>query len=247
MDAEKYLNWRRDETRELKFTYERKGTAGADEEHMVTLNVMVPAAYHMLACQLLAEISFAVPNDLHEARRRQLYARKVLDLFGQELDGLTGYSETAMKGFRSKVLTPLLAQQLSGTDDAYHPSVEMSIRGDHPELTIEVVTEFYLKEDPTDPKWLPVYRRNLLYVPMSRWYVGRLMKGPPTPEYYKLILKNHDIIMKSLARTGLQGEDDSEDGIPLLTDAEVTAITQERLHIFYRNDLERLVRTHLLS
>ena len=246
MDAEKYLNWRRDETWELKFKYERKGTAGTDEEHIVTLNVMVPAAYHMLACQLVAEISFAMPNDLHEARRCQLYARKVLDLFRQELDGLAGYSETVMKGFRSKVLTPLLAQQLSGTDDAYHPSVEMSIRGDHPELTIEVVTEFYLKEDPTDPKWLPIYRRNLLYVPMSRWYIGRLMHGP-TAEHYKLILKNHDLIMRSLARTGLQGEDDSEDGIPLLTDAEATVIIQEKLHIFFLKDLERWVRTHLLS
>ena len=80
---------------------------------------LVPAPYVYLISQLLGEAKFARDHNIHEARRRQSYAAKVLNLFGEEL---WEYKLDAAS-FRSRVLTPILQCQLWGVHDAYLPSI----------------------------------------------------------------------------------------------------------------------------
>ena len=245
--ATEFLRWRKDELRPVILEHNRRGRRGAKREHTVRTQFNIPAAYHRVVCQLVGEVYFANRHDLYEAQRRQVYAREVLDRFGQELMGLRRYSDQAMVAFRSKTLTPILMRQLWGVDDAYAPSVEGAVKRSHKSLTIQAATEFYLDDDPADPAFIPTYRRNILYVPMARWYLGRVMRiddpksGSVTkaPDYYKLFLNDHDIIMKSLKQTSFQGED--ENGFPLLSEVEVSAITREGLSPFFAPEIKRLV------
>ena len=243
LGAKQFLNWKRDELRTVTLEYTRKRKGGKKRNQIVHQKFSIPAAYHQLVYQLVSEIDLADDHDFHEARRRQVYARQILDLFGQELLGFRGYTPEAMVAFRSKILTPILVRQLWGIDDAFTPYVEAAIKGTQQDLTIEAVTTFYLKDDPADPSLIPTYRRNLLYVPMARWCLGRAMWNPDSPkaiDYYRRFLDDHDDIIDSLKQTGLQGED--ENGFPLLTDVEAAAIGKEDLEIFFKKEMERLVR-----
>jgi hypothetical protein len=242
--AVQLLNWRKDELRTvtLEHTQKRKGKKGSAK---ILTEFQIPAAYHQLVCQLGGEIAFANTHDIHEARRRQVYARQVLDLFGKELKWLRGYSDAAMITFRSRVLTPILARQLWGTDDAYTPSVSRAVQGQGKELTIEAATNYYLEVDPTDPVHIPNYRRNLLYVPMARWYIGRVLGNPRHPrtlsDYYDRVLQDHDKIMSAMKATGQQVTDGNP--IPLLTEVEAKAIDEEGLAIFFQAEMARLVNS----
>jgi hypothetical protein len=232
--AVQLLNWQKDELRTvtLEHSQKRKGKKGSAK---ILTNFQIPAAYHQLVCQLGGEIAFANTHDLHEARRRQVYARRVLDLFGKELKGLRGYPDAAMVAFRSKVLTPILARQLWGIHDAYTPSISKAVQGQAKALTIEAATNFYLEVDPTDPAHIPNFRRNLLYLPMTRWYIGRVLGHPRHPEtlfdYYNRFLEDHDTIMDAMKATAPQVTDGSP--IPLLTEVEAEVISREGLAIFF--------------
>ena len=156
-----------------------------------------------------------------------------------------GRSQSEMVAFRSAVLTPILQRQLLGLDDAYTPVVHQAIMGDSEELTIEAVTRFYLKEDPTDPVFIPNYRRNLLYLPIARWHLGRMMGIPPAVDsesnlrYYIQFINNHDRIVEALRATGYAGYD--ENRFPLLMEAEVKAISKESLTVFFGAELGKYV------
>ena len=230
------------EVRSVEFEFETR-RAGTGEDHTVVMQFHIPAVYQLVVCQLAAEIELGNHTDMYESRRRQTYARKVLDLFGQEIRGFVGYSKKAMATFRSRVLTPIVMRMLWGVSDAYTPFVTKGVQRSHKELTIEAATEFYLAEDPTDPSLIPTYRRNILYIPMARWYLGRILHPlrPLTTKDYKRVLGNHDKIMAELKQTTLQGADEDEDGIPMLTESEASAIADEEITRFFRKDLARLV------
>ena len=205
----------------------------------------IPAPYDRVVCQLVMEDLHAVDHDSHESRRRQAYAREVLDEFGKELKKLKDYSNAAMVKFRSVVLTPILQRQVLGVHDAYGPTMSAAISPNE-ELTIQAVTMFYLHDDPTDPTLIPTYRRNLLYLPDARWHLGRVLGNPSdtTPagaiRYYNIVRENHDKIMEYLKIHGLQEYD--EDGAPLLTCVEISVIIEEGLDLFFANELYKQVR-----
>jgi len=46
----------------------------------------VPAVYHWLVCQLIAEERHGLQHNSHESRRRQIYARQVLAAFAVVLN-----------------------------------------------------------------------------------------------------------------------------------------------------------------
>ena len=240
LQAKEFLNWKKHELRKVKLTYSRRGRRGTKKTHEVAFEICIPAAYKQLVCQLVGEIQNSERHDMYEAHRREVYARRVLDHFGQEIIGLRGCPDTAMIRFRSKVLTPILMRQLWGADDAQAPFAERAIRGAYQTLNIEAVTSFYLGDDPTDPVHIPTYRRNLLYVPMARWYLGHLMDAPDTKEHYDQVLKNHDDIMEMLKEQGHQEMDAK--GFPILSEAEESAIIGEGLSGFFKPELARLVR-----
>lgn len=240
------FNWKKDELRTVTFKRgeKRKKKRGLQQRHM---EFEVPAAYHQLTCQLAAEIEFAEGHDNHEARRRQVYARQILDHFAHELRQLTGYTSVAMARFRSKVLTPILVRQLEGIHDTYTPLIRQAVRGGgENKMSIEAATKFYLREDPTDPMFIPTYRRNVLYLPIVRWFIGRAMgipkSGKAAPIYYNLFIANHDTILASLQAEGYQGFDENK--IPLLTQAEVDAITEEKLELFFKPELVSYILFH---
>ena len=188
----------------------------------------------------------AARTDQHEARRRETYARQVLDAFGKELEGFTNFTKAAMKRFRSAVLTPILQRQLYGVPEAYTPSVRRAVMRDHSELTIKAATELYLGDDPTDPENIPNYHQNLLYAQEARWHLGRVMQTHINDaevhvhvEYYNRFLEDHDRIMVGV-KDGHEGYHES--GCPYLTQAERSAIAREQLSLSFREELAMQVR-----
>ena len=230
------------EVRNVEFEFETR-KAGTGEDHTVAMQFQIPAVYQLVMCQLATEIELGNHTDMYESRRCQIYARKVLDLFGEEICGFVGYSAKAMATFCSRVLTPIIMWMLWGISDAYAPFVTKGVQRSHKELTIEAATEFYLAEDPTDPSLIPTYQRNILYVPMARWYLGCILHPlrPLTTKDYRRVLGNHNKIMAELKQTTLQGVDEDEDGIPMLTESEASVIADEEITHFFRKDLARLV------
>jgi hypothetical protein len=241
--ATQFMSWTKDELRPV--TLNRLTIAKGSETPRKTI-FEIPAAYHRIVCQLIAEIQLGVRTDQHEARRRETYARKVLDAFGKELEGFTDFTKPAMEKFRSAVLTPILQRQLYGVPEAYTPSVHRAVMQNHSELTIKAATEFYLSDDPTDPENIPNYRRNLLYAQEARWHLGRVMqihsdkaKVAVHVEYYNRFLEDHDRIMAGV-KEGYEGYHES--GSPYLTQAERSAIAREQLTLFFAEELAMQVR-----
>ena len=233
------MRWEKDELREVIAMTLVKVKETAELVNRDT-PYKLPAAYHRIVSQLGLEIQYGEMNNSHEARRRMAYAREVLDAFGRELEQLEVTTAPAMKAFRSAVLTPILQRQLWGVPDAYTPFVRSAIKGKkHAELTIKAATEFYLKRDPTDPSNIPIYRRNLLYIPEARWHLQRLMGRPPIPQHRDQVEDNHDLIMVAL-REGYKEFD--KHGFPLLTQAEASAIVEEGLEEFFEVEIANLVK-----
>ena len=254
------MDWKEGDLRPVKLK-QTKRSRGKSRPKTVETPYKLPPPYHRLVSQLVCEIDFADSYYTHEAHRRQAYAEEVLDAFGWELNGLKSTTDPAMMAFRSIVLTPILQRQLFGISDAYTPYVRSTILGDDDDteptiedvdtkLTIEVVTKFYLGEDPIDPVNIPTYRRNLIYLPEARWHLGLTMKvlgETPEPKalglYFSKIQDHHDIIMKALQDNEIKYDDD---GFPLLSHAERSAIIEEQLELFFAEELARPVRHILL-
>jgi hypothetical protein len=231
-----FLIWVKDELRAVEMSVLKKIKKGTRTYKMV---LHIPAAYHRLVCQLVTEIKHGVENDSYECHRRMVYARKVLDAFGEELEPLKGLSKAEMVGFRSVVLTPILQRQLWGFHDAYTPFVRDAVRRKQAQLTIAAATEFYLKDDPTDPAYIPYYRRSLLSVPLARWHLGYIMENY-SHQYYNRVQENHDRILATLRVHGFQAYDHMS--IPLLAAIEVEAISDEGLTLYFKPELAKLVR-----
>jgi hypothetical protein len=213
---------------------------------------MILAPYDRIISQLLAEVRHAIGHDCHEARRRQQYAMKVLDAFGAEFKKAYKHADFRPAEFRSKVLTPILQRQLAAIPDAYTPTVRAAIPSSPREsittssrdrLTIRDVTEFYLGLDPTDPKHIRSYRRNLLLIPEARWHLGLMkLETPGSPEAIARYLKvrvNHDLISDGLMEEGHTGLDKYK--VPLLTHAEIRCIIDEGLEGLFAQELTSVV------
>lgn len=249
INIEQFMTWKPGELRIVQLGEEH--ITGRTKTIQYT-DVEVPAPYDRLVSQLIAEIRYsagqnAVKNDIHESRRRQFYAKRILDAFSKELKGFkdSGIPPTS---FRSKILTPILQRQLSGLPDAYTPTVRAAVStivGEEP--TIEDVTRFYLDDDPVDPAFIASYRRGLLHVPEPRWHlalVAGVASMTPTQDsidHYAKVRRNHDEIMEAI--TAMQEfKEYDEVGLPLLTHTEVKAILDEGLETFFEHELNYVVR-----
>ena len=98
--------WAKDELRPIELgEYKRRNHSTS--QHVIYSKYQVPAAYHLIVCQLVAEDAHGKINDSHESHRRQAYAKATLDAFGAELKDFRS-TEESPHTFRSKVLTPIL-------------------------------------------------------------------------------------------------------------------------------------------
>ena len=113
----------------------------------------VPAPYDRIVAQLEVENECGEAHDTHESRRRQEYAKRVLDKFAAELMA----SDDDPSEFRSRILTPILVRQLKGVHDASSETVRAMVSHSRPLTTISDATVFYLTEDPTHPSYIPIY------------------------------------------------------------------------------------------
>jgi hypothetical protein len=213
-------------------------------------SIEVPAPYDRIVSQLLAEAAHATTDHGHESRRRESYALRTLDRFGEELVAYTGPPHE----FRSRVLTPILQRQRRGVHDAYAPSVRAAIPSETGSPNIDDVSEFYLKDDPTDPSLIQQYRRHLIYIPEARWHLGLIMKvaHSSSVHFFNKVRENHDRLMEALANEEGDtddGEDEGEDeaaDVPAgrvepFTEAEVQVIVDERLERFFELELAETV------
>jgi len=201
----------------------------------------VPAPYDRIISQLVAECLHGDRHDSYESRRRAVYALKTLDKFGDEL---TDYKRRQLPpaAFRSRVLTPILQRQRRGLHDGYTPCVRAGVRSTAEDPSIQDATAFYLKADPTDPRWIPSYRHNLIYVPEPRWHLGVVMgvaaSDEAAIEHYNKVKENHDKIMESLRTNGVEVD---KDNVRLLSEAEVRAVISEGIEDFFYEELQRVV------
>jgi hypothetical protein len=177
------------------------------QQHELGGNSSYPPFYVQLIYQPLAEDRHGNDNSGYEALRRQSYARQVLEGAGKEIKGYKGPPEK----FRSVILTPILQRYLKGVPDCYAPSLHAAVaKGDEP--TISDATEFYLGVDPVSHIYIPQYRRNLLYIAESRWYLGVLLKNfdVDNKDGFNTTRTNHDKAMKAVVDE--PAEDDDDDG-----------------------------------
>lgn len=236
-DPYTFLRWAEDEIRTV--------TWGVNQNsRVVEKSRDIPAAYYRVVCQLVAEIAHASVDFSHESLRRCSYAMEVLDAFGAELASI--HSTTAR--FRSKVLTPILQRQLRGVADNHTPVVKLAVSPRGEDVTIDDASKFYLSEDPTDPQWIPTYRRNLIYIPEVRWHLGVVLgkiKLGNADEYDK-IRQEHDNLMEPLLRddTTDDGDDYNDDNCTKLdpfNEVEVATIVEDGLEEYFAGELAKVV------
>jgi hypothetical protein len=197
--------------------------------------ITLPMIYVQLIAQLIAEDEHGEEDEGHEARRRQSYARQVLDKAGVELR----YSKVEGAVFRSAVLSPILQRNMKGVPDSYTPSVCNAISGG--EVTIRDATEFYLWRDPVDPTYISHYRRNLLCIPPSRWYLAVLLGITHIGDagHYNRVNRNHDKVMAALRESlsdSTQSDEDSN-----LSATEIEVIGDKGLQGFFEEEIDSAV------
>ena len=164
----------------------------------------VPAVYHRLVGQLTNEEAHGRLHNSHESRRRQMYARRVLDIFPEKILANVAKpieEQVPPVSFQSHTLTPILQCQLCAVHDAYAPSVYTAmLQKGEASLTLLRVTQIYLRQDPTLAYLAPHYRRHLLYVPKPQWYLGVVVneKQLGNPGFYNAVREHHDQIMMAI-------------------------------------------------
>lgn len=226
MATKHYYHWERDELRQITVIPPTSATQGKKgEDHSRIFNI--PAPYDSVIGQLLAEIQLSVENNFHEGRRRETYAIEVLNAFGAEIWQYSGPPQA----FRLKVLTPILARIFRGVSDAYLPFLNTAISGvDGVAPSMEQVVRFYLGHDLADPAHINTYRRNLLFLPISRWYLGCLMTryaAEDAVDYYMRCQDNHDNILEFLE--SLKEPPCRPGELPLLSKVEAHAVAKEQI------------------
>jgi hypothetical protein len=240
-----FMEWGDTTLRTIHFGRLRK--AKNKRSYTVTYTALdIPAVYHRLVGQLIAEEAQGQKHNSHESRRRQMYARQVLDAFAEEL--LKNAAKPLEKrvppaSFRSHTLTPILQRQLRAVHDAYMPSVNTAmIKMGEASLTLSRVTEIYVHQDPTLAYLAPRYRRHLLYVPEPRWYLAILINPARQgdPGFYYEVREHHEQILMAIREDEGQTIRDSH-GMPILRRAEVRAIILEGLEDCFAQELSAVV------
>jgi hypothetical protein len=207
------MHWTKGELRDVSI-----GIKPPSDAELTWSEYRIPAPYDRIIAQLLAEIKHARTDKAHEALRRQSYARRVLNSFFSEFRDYDGKPED----YRSQVLTPILQRQLAGVEGNYSASMRSAIGGME-DPTIQQATLFYLSKDPTDPRWIPNYRRSLIYIPEARWHlatvVGAIKVGDKVG--YRNVQRHHDNLMQQFndvgkgggGRKGIEENEEGERGL----------------------------------
>ena len=197
----------------------------------------IPIPYARLVHQFILEIRHGLKDMGHESLRRRTYAERVLDRFGEELDNYHG-SEAQ---FRSCVFTPILQRQLRGVPDSYAPSIRHVVARHPVQPTITQATTFYLGNDPLDPRCIPSYRRNLVYIREMLWHLGILMGevNVKSTNHFNVSLETNDFVMEGLRVT----RQPSTRGIPKFNELEVAAIFADKVQAFFTEELSLVVCT----
>ena len=233
--------WEENETTKLQLKMKKKGS----RKYSAPKPRYVPTAYIRLIHQLQLEIQHANKNDGHEAQRRGSYAARVLDKFGEEVNGEHQLEKAGpyASAWRSKVLTPTLQRQVQGVPDVYWPSTHAGILDPEDEdsdnldrdLTIEAATKFYLSRDPTCSQAIKSYYRNLVYIREMRWHLGVLLTVREVADvgYFNLTLKNQDIVMEP-DTISPDLEEGPPGSVPPFSETEVLVLASEGLEPFLR-------------
>ena len=233
-----FMSWGPGELRNLEIG--TRGKALGEETHGWSFTgKKIPAPYDRVVRQLMDEDAHGDDDPSHEARRRQSYARQVLDEFAKELEAYT----RRPADFRSHVLSPILARQLMGIPDPYSPSIEAAVSNQKGKVTIRMATEVYLAEDPTAVELIPSYRYNTILLPDVRWHLavilGKIKVGDR--KEYRRVLKNQDILAKRYGHhqpePGIEGDTPADLCTPM-----ISAIVKEGLEDFFAPELETAVR-----
>jgi len=237
--VDSFLSWTAGQLADIKYGKTRKRPR-KDSYTWKLKPARIPVQYARIVHQFILEDSHGSVDTAHESLRRKTYAQRMLDELGFELDAFEG---TAAK-FRSAVLTPVLQRQLRGVPDAYAPSVQAAIGRYGRPPTIAAVTTFYLGVDPLDPRCIPSYRRNLVYIREASWHLSVVMGAtdPKSKRAFRESLISHDAIMEALR--AMPGRD--ERTVPPFTEAEVQMLVSSGVHTFFEKELRRVVSACLL-
>lgn len=234
IQIESFMKWENGELCIVKYGKSRKRPK--KQIRVWKLNpVRIPLPYGRIVHQLTLEIQHGKADKAHESLRRLTYAERVLDALGDELTRYKGEPGS----FRSGVLTPILQRQLRGVPDTYAPSIRRAISPFAPLPTIGQVTTFYLGNDPLDPRCIPSYRRNLVYIREAMWHLGILMGvvKVDSKEDFENSLAVNDIVMEMLRTTARP----PSQGIPPLAEVEIVVILSAGLEGFFKRELDRMV------
>lgn len=231
-----FLTWEENETVKVRFG------KGRCEEHWITRRL--PRPYIRLICQFQAEDEHGDYDNTHEAKRRQSYARRVLDHFGVELEEYNGPGNH----FRSKVLTPILQRHVCGVSDSSGLGVYCAIPRSNLDISITDATAFYLSNDPVDPRNAPTLRRNLIYIREARWHLITLIRNSVSDlEPYATTIKNQAYLMASLYPSPRPAAMMDPTTIPPFTQWEIFMILQENLDGFFSRELSAVASVRILS
>lgn len=207
-----------------------------------TYRILAP--YDRIIAQLTAESNHGRHHNSHEARRREEYANRVLDLFGEEIESVAGEDPAT---FYSKTLTPILARQLRGVHDDISRTIRAVVAHGAEFASIEQAATFYFTMDPADPMYIRLYRRQLLNLPIVRWHLAVVlgMIHLNNKAHYDRFYTDHCLIMHSLNVQGGYNRLD-QDGYPLLNRVEVGALVAEGLDDYFGTELASMVCATLL-
>jgi len=229
-----FLSWKEGELFEIRYGKTRK-LVNKQAHKWIMKRKKIHVQYARLTQQFIFEIAHGMANNGHEALRRYTYAQMMLDQFGFELDAWRGKEEN----FRSKVYTPVLQRQLKGVHDAYAPSIRRAIAQSTEAPTIAQVTTFYLGNDPLNPKAIPIFRRNLVYIREARWHLAIIMEkiDITSSDDFEMFLFHHDMIhrqLKGVPRPRSKGP-------PPFLPFEAAAIIKEELEGYFANEMAATV------
>jgi hypothetical protein len=202
------------------------------------------APYDRIISQLVAEDRHGEVDRSLDARRRQSYARRVLDEFAEEYIEYWS-SEGDPAHFWSKVLSPILVRQLRGVSDHYSWPVADTVSLGRDTVDIRDATRFYLSVNPADPGLIPRYRTSLVGIGEARWHLATVMGilQVGAADAYDRVGDNQAKLEESVWQEYLRhGRQEGVGVPPPLRDIEVRVIVDEGLDAFFAMELTKVVR-----